>query len=218
MAAISTRNVLQSVGKGPEVAGTSSLIPGVVRLLLSCFLQLYAGANIRADATQQYNISFSLMDGEITEGGIYGLRVDYWDEATNSFPPESSYFFYDISHDFKVGSMTPSASMANRRQDAQVSDLACDLGGSHDRQQGRNSSLLQAPCPCHADPYPQKHVIKLIEAAHPYCTSLKVRGCVRCRSPSRCQGSGAPNRMCRPTTSCPACWLTSHSTLPLTIT
>ena len=65
-------------------------------------MRLRAGTNIRADSTQQYNISISLMDGEITKGGIYGLRVDYWDEASNSFPPKSSYFFYDASHDFQV--------------------------------------------------------------------------------------------------------------------
>ena len=36
-----------------------------------------------------------LMDGTVEKGGIWGMRVDYWDEASGSFPPESSYFFYD---------------------------------------------------------------------------------------------------------------------------
>lgn len=61
-----------------------------------------AGANVRADVEQQYTINMVLMDGELVEHGIYGLRVDYWDEDSKCFPPESSLFFYDAGHDFKV--------------------------------------------------------------------------------------------------------------------
>ena len=38
-----------------------------------------------------------LMDGTVEQGGIWGVRIDYWDEATSSFPPNSSYFFHDAS-------------------------------------------------------------------------------------------------------------------------
>ena len=69
-----------------------------VPIMMAC-----AGANIRADATQQYNITIELLDGEIMAGGIYGLRVDYWDEHSSNFPPGSSLFFYDVSHILTVG-------------------------------------------------------------------------------------------------------------------
>ena len=38
-----------------------------------------------------------LLDGAVEQSGVWGMRVDYWDEATSSFPPNSSYFFYDTS-------------------------------------------------------------------------------------------------------------------------
>ena len=72
----------------------------------------HAGANIRAGAMQEYNISIVLMDGEITDEGIYGLRVDYWDEASLSFPPESSLFFYDAQQELMVSDSSPHAPLA----------------------------------------------------------------------------------------------------------
>lgn len=66
-----------------------------------------AGANVRADVEQQYTINMVLMDGELVEHGIYGLRVDYWDEDSKCFPPESSLFFYDAGHDFKEPEQVP---------------------------------------------------------------------------------------------------------------
>ena len=38
-----------------------------------------------------------LLDGAVERSGVWGLRVDYWDEASGSFPPNASYFFYDAS-------------------------------------------------------------------------------------------------------------------------
>lgn len=54
-----------------------------------------------------FNISMSLLDGSLREAGIWGLRVDYWDDETSSYPPESSLFFYDIKENLTVSSPAP---------------------------------------------------------------------------------------------------------------
>ena len=76
----------------------------------NCEAVLHAGANIRADLSQTYNFSMRLMDGTVEQGGVWGMRIDYWDEATSSFPPESSYFFYDSS--LRLSQVRVSALMA----------------------------------------------------------------------------------------------------------
>lgn len=49
----------------------------------------------------------TLSDGQLRESGIWGMRVDYWDDVTSSYPPESSLFFYDIKENLTVGSDPP---------------------------------------------------------------------------------------------------------------
>lgn len=58
---------------------------------------------MRVQPDEVFNISMTLMDGQIREGGIWGLRVDYWDDVSDSYPPGSSLFFYDTSANIQVG-------------------------------------------------------------------------------------------------------------------
>lgn len=57
---------------------------------------------MRVRPDEVFNISMNLLDGSLQESGIWGLRVDYWDEYTSSYPPESSLFFYDIKEPLTV--------------------------------------------------------------------------------------------------------------------
>ena len=61
------------------------------------------GATVRVRPDEVFNISMRLHDGNIREGGIWGLRVDFWDDVTDTYPPASSLFFYDVSAEMKVG-------------------------------------------------------------------------------------------------------------------
>ena len=58
---------------------------------------------MRVRPDEVFNISMRLHDGNIREGGIWGLRVDFWDDVTDTYPPASSLFFYDVSAEVKVG-------------------------------------------------------------------------------------------------------------------
>lgn len=60
------------------------------------------GATVRVRTDEAFNISMTLLDGRLKDSGIWGMRVDYWDELTNSYPPESSLFFYDIKENLTV--------------------------------------------------------------------------------------------------------------------
>lgn len=42
------------------------------------------------------------MDGEIQEGGIWGMKVEFWDDDYHRWVPESSLFFYDHRIQMKV--------------------------------------------------------------------------------------------------------------------
>lgn len=66
-----------------------------------------AGATVRVQPNEIFNISMHLLDGSLKPTGIWGLRVDYWDEITYSYPPESSLFFYDIRENLKVPTALP---------------------------------------------------------------------------------------------------------------
>ena len=66
-----------------------------------------AGATVRVRPDEVFNISMNLLDGSLQESGIWGLRVDYWDEYTSSYPPESSLFFYDIKEPLTVRVCSP---------------------------------------------------------------------------------------------------------------
>lgn len=68
---------------------------------------------MRVRTDEIFNISMSLMDGEVRPGGIWGLRVDYWDEDSSSYPPEASLFFYDTNTTFTVSDLSTLLSSTN---------------------------------------------------------------------------------------------------------
>ena len=57
---------------------------------------------MRVRPDEAFNISMTLQDGKLKESGIWGLRVEYWDDIKNSYAPESSLFFYDIKENLTV--------------------------------------------------------------------------------------------------------------------
>ena len=70
--------------------------------ILSLSILVVAGATVRVRTDEIFNISMALLDGSIQDNGIWGLRVDFWDDITDSYPPASSLFFYDGGFDFQV--------------------------------------------------------------------------------------------------------------------
>ena len=68
-------------------------------------MSLFVGATVRVRPDEVFNISMHLLDGSLRQSGIWGLRVDYWDDYTSSYPPESSLFFYDIKENLTVSAL-----------------------------------------------------------------------------------------------------------------
>ena len=50
---------------------------------------------MRVRPEEVFNISLMLSDGTVQPDGTWGMRVDYWDEITDSYTPGSSLFFYE---------------------------------------------------------------------------------------------------------------------------
>lgn len=57
---------------------------------------------MRVRPDEAFNISMTLLDGGLQESGIWGLRVEFWDDLSSSYAPESSLFFYDIKENLTV--------------------------------------------------------------------------------------------------------------------
>ena len=86
----------------------------------------HAGATVRVQPDEMFNISMSLLDGEIREGGIWGMRVDYWDDVSNSYPPGSSLFFYDSTANIQVGFLPDTPQYLHCHTERTVSVIECD--------------------------------------------------------------------------------------------
>lgn len=59
--------------------------------------RLTAGATVRADWKQSWNISMEVLGGEISPGGIVGIRMDFSARLSGfevAYQEPVSYFFY----------------------------------------------------------------------------------------------------------------------------
>lgn len=57
---------------------------------------------MRVPVYERFNISMHLMDGQIQDRGIWGMKVEFWDDHYHRWAPEASLFFYDHRIQMKV--------------------------------------------------------------------------------------------------------------------
>ena len=79
-------------------------VPNFTHVIARYLIRPYCvvGATVRVRPDESFNISMNLVDGHIRDTGIWGMRVDYWDDQSSSYPPQSSLFFYDIKENLTV--------------------------------------------------------------------------------------------------------------------
>ena len=50
---------------------------------------------MRVPPHERFNISMNILDGTVQEGGICGIKIEYWDDIHHRWDPESAIMFYD---------------------------------------------------------------------------------------------------------------------------